>query len=162
MIHRSFLGLSLILGVVRAHDHEDHHHHHSHGLRRNLASGNLFAPPGKCKDGDESFIVGGVTYECRDDFNERGGQCKTAKQTEEQKIKFDKDFAQWMKAKNEKKENKGRQLNGCGTSGCAGIEYVYICCAVLYEYMTYDVLTFLVFHSPTPNIISILFSIVLF
>ena len=151
MIHRiSYLGLSLILSVVRAHDHEDHHHHHHHGLRRNLASGNLFAPPGKCKDGDESFTVGGVTYECQNDFNERGGQCKTAKQTEEQKIKFDKDFAQWMKAKNERKENKGRQLDGCGASGCAEIEYVYICCAVLYEYMTYDVLTFLVFHSPTP------------
>ena len=59
-----------------------------------------------------------------------------------------------MKAKNEKKENKGRQLNGYGTSGCAGIEYVYICCAVLYEYMTYDVLTFLyavfIFFAPCP------------
>ena len=141
MIHRlSFLGLSLMLGNVRAHDHdhEDHHHHHHHnhrhGLRRNLVSGqngNLFTPPGKCKDGDESFTVGGVTYECQDDFNEKGGQCRTAPQTEEQKIKFDKDFAQWKKAKKEQKGKKGRQLDGCGSSGCAGIKYVYAACCVI-------------------------------
>ena len=74
-----------------------------------------------------------MTYECQADFNEKGGQCRTAPQTEEQKIKFDKDFAQWKKDKNEQKEgnkNKnGRQLDGCGSSGCAGIKYV-ICCSV--------------------------------
>lgn len=141
MIHRiGFLGLGLALGIVQAHDHdhEDHHHHHHHhdhgnhrhGLRRNLAPGqnkNLFTPPGKCKDGDETFTVGGVTYECQADFNEKGGQCRTAPQTEEQKIKFDKDFAQWKKDKKEQKEgnkNKnGRQLDGCGSSGCAGINW---------------------------------------
>ena len=78
-----------------------------------------------------------MTYECQDDFNEKGAQCRTAPQTEEQKIKFGKDFAQWKKAKNEQKRNneqkgkKGRQLDGCGSSGCAGIKYVYAACCVI-------------------------------
>ena len=75
-----------ILGCIRAHGHENHNDH-NHLRYRNL--GNPFSPPGQCKDGVEAYTVGGVTYECEADFNEKGGQCRTANQTPGQKQKFD-------------------------------------------------------------------------
>ena len=80
-----------ILGSIGVHGHGNHNDH-NHLRYRNLGvgNGNPFSPPGLCKDGDETYTVGGVTYECEADFNEKGGQCRTANQTPGQKQKFDK------------------------------------------------------------------------
>ena len=109
--------------------HHDHHNHHHHGsLRRNLNNGNPFSNPGasgQCTESDASYVVGGVTYECQSDFNEKGGQCRTPDKTPEQRAEFDKAFQEWKESKGKGKGGpNGRKLleDGCGSEGCANIE----------------------------------------
>lgn len=82
-------------------------------------------PPGQCKDGDPTFQVGGKTYACEADFNEKGGQCRTPDRTAEEQAEDAEVFQQWLEKKGKAKGNgKGnskakdlfdrRRLGGCG------------------------------------------------
>ena len=75
--------------------------------------------PGHCKEGDPEFIVGGVTYECEEEFNEMGGQCRTQDLTEEEKAQAREDFEKWKKEKSNngngtKRDGSRKLAEGCG------------------------------------------------
>ena len=121
----NFVTLSLILAEHMAnahgdHDH-DHEHHHGHSHVHHDAPRRLgiFGNPSNrpCKDGEETFVVGGVTYECREDFNEKGGQCRSPDRTPEEKAKAKNDFKAWKEEKSKKVKRQGgerRLAEGCG------------------------------------------------
>lgn len=124
MLLRSHL-IATLLGVVApkeslAHGHGlHHHHHHDHdhhdhrdGRPRNLRGPPGGVPPGLCKDGDSTFIVGGHTYMCEAEFNAVGGQCRTPDRTPEEKAAVAAAFRAWLERK-----GKGKGKPAVGKEG---------------------------------------------
>jgi hypothetical protein len=122
--------LSIIINRIVSQAHGIHREHKEndgsrHYLRdpspRHLAifGSSNFSPPGQCKDGGEAFTIGGVTYECEADFNQKGGKCKSKDRSEEEKVKARQDFLRWkeekakQKDKSPKKAGSNRKLEGC-------------------------------------------------
>jgi len=114
--------LLLMANLAYGHDrhhHGDHRHHHDEFESNNTRRLGLFDGP-VCQDGDPTYTVGHVTYQCVFDFEERGGNCRSPDRTTDEKIVDDEDFEFWKEVKKGKKGKSrkltrtGRNLGGCG------------------------------------------------
>lgn len=124
--------LSLLVSPGSAHPGHHHHHRHEEEHTQSLRNLNLFSgggpANGHCKDGEPSFTVGGVTYECKADFNAKGGNCRTPDPTAEEMVKAKADFDWWKEQKTNKGKGNtrgagsGRRLGGCTGADCAGFD----------------------------------------
>lgn len=93
------------------HDHDHRLHQHDHKGRdddRQLGIGDDFTTliasnssksRGPCKDGEPSFTVGQVTFQCLADFHQNGQMCGTPIMSPEEEAKAVEDFQAWKMMK---------------------------------------------------------------
>ncbi len=113
-------GIASALDHGHDHDHDDHRHqhrHHSHDTSSVRRLGIFDGPP--CSGSEGNFTAGDVTYECKMDFIEHGGNCRTRERSPDEMVIDEEDFKFWKEAK-KAKAGKGRMMmrDGRRLEGC--------------------------------------------
>mmetsp|Transcript_13482 Transcript_13482/g.28307 ORF Transcript_13482/g.28307 Transcript_13482/m.28307 type:complete len:483 (+) Transcript_13482:482-1930(+) len=111
------ISLGLVSALDHGHEHDDNHYHHKHDTDSARRLGIFDGPP--CNGSEGNFTVGDVAYECKMDFIERGGNCRTPERTAEEEVLDEDDFRFWKEAK-KSKAGKGRMMmrDGRRLEGC--------------------------------------------